>query len=84
MRQEHNSYRRFSNNAGTIRENVIIHDDNEHSFADVGIILEDSADTIIVEQSVIVDIQERLKQTDSECDKNKKPLKEALFIRQVI
>ena len=37
----------YSNKGGTIRNNTIIHSDNNDPFADAGITLEDSADTLI-------------------------------------
>lgn len=37
----------YSNLAGQIENNIIIHTANEHKFADVGIIIEDSPETIV-------------------------------------
>lgn len=47
MRQDKASYINYSNLAGIVQGNIIYHAKNNHEFADVGIILEDSPETII-------------------------------------
>jgi hypothetical protein len=42
----------YSHRAGIIRDNLIIHGDNGDPFADTGIILEDSAETIIINNNI--------------------------------
>ena len=42
----------YSNRGGVIRNNMIIHSDNDHPFADTGIVLEDSAMTLIEDNKI--------------------------------
>ncbi len=53
MRQKKKGYNSYSNFSGVIKGNIIYHGDNEHLSADTGIILEDSADTL-VENNIIL------------------------------
>ena len=42
----------YSNRGGVIRNNMIIHSDNNHPFSDTGIVLEDSAMTLIEDNKI--------------------------------
>ena len=45
----------YSNKGGVIRNNTIIHSDNNDPFADAGITLEDSADTLIENNRILLE-----------------------------
>ena len=47
MRQKKVGYARYSNRGGVIKNNIIYHARNTHKFADTGIILEDSPETVV-------------------------------------
>jgi len=54
MRNGTNKQIRFGNYGGKISNNIIYHDKNSHPFADTGIIIEESADTVIKNNTILL------------------------------
>lgn len=55
MRNKQHVNLKYGNLAGEITNNIIYHENNKHPYADVGIILEDSIDTIITKNIIVLE-----------------------------